>query len=93
MRLKAFCHSIYMCTCIVPYQSSIPTWADMSSTVHEILYPSELGADWSIQFFFEMDQSASSNEKLGQPMLERVSYMLTIDFTRCSNMELDSSES
>ena len=45
------------------------------------------------KFFFEMDQSASSIEKLGQVMLERVSYMLTIDFTRCSNMELDQSES
>ena len=52
-----------------------------SSTVHEILYPNE------------MDQSASSIEKFGQVMLERVSYMLTIDFIRCSNMKLDQSES
>ena len=57
--------------------------------MHEILYPSTLDADWSIQIFFEMDQSASSIEKLGQVMLERVSF----DFTRCSNMELDQSES
>ena len=66
---------------------------NQSNTVHEVLYPSILDADWSIQIFFEMDQSASSIVKLGQVILERVCYMLTIDFTRCSNMELDQSES
>ena len=40
-----------------------------------------------------MDQSASSIVELGQVVLERVCYMLTIDFTRCTNMELDQSES
>ena len=45
------------------------------------------------KFFLEMDQSALSIVELGQVMLERVCYMLTIDFTRCTNMELDQSES
>ena len=43
--------------------------------------------------FFEMDQSASSIVKLGQVMLVRVCYMLTIDFTKCTNMGFDQSES
>ena len=64
-----------------------------SSTVFGILYPSKLDADWSIQIVFGIDQSASGVEKLGQVMLLRVSYMLTIDFTRWTNMELDQSES
>ena len=34
------------------------------------------------KFFFGMDQSVLSIGKLGQVMLVRVSYMLTIDFTR-----------
>ena len=40
-----------------------------------------------------MDQSASSIVKLGQVMLVRACYMLTIDFTKRTNIEFDQSES
>ena len=45
------------------------------------------------KYFFEMDQSASSIAYLGQVMLVTICYMLTIEFTKWTNMGFDQSES
>ena len=64
-----------------------------SSVVGAADYPKISNADRSIQIFFEMDQSASSIAYLGQVMLVTICYMLTIEFTKCTNMGFDQSES